>query len=73
MKLFKMLASALFIVMLCLLAVPGVSAEPASLLPVRISSLSIFIALGLLCLVVGLGLRAFSKPPADVSINQPKK
>jgi hypothetical protein len=27
----------------------------------------------LVCLVIGLGLRAFSKPPTDLSINQPKK
>jgi hypothetical protein len=27
----------------------------------------------LVCLVIGLGLRAFSKPPADLSINQKTK
>ena len=56
MKLFKMLASVLFVAMLCLVAVPGVSAEPANLVAAGISSLSIFITLGLVCLVVGLGL-----------------
>jgi hypothetical protein len=73
MKLLKLLASVLFVAMLCLLAVPGMAAEPATLLPAGVSSLAVFIVLGLLCLVVGLGLRAFSKPPTDLSINQPKK
>ena len=73
MKLFQMQANTLFVVVLCLLAVPGVSAEPAHLLPAGVSSLSIFVTLGLLCLVVGLGLRAFSKPPGDLRINQPRK
>ena len=73
MKLFKMLASALFVATLCLLAVLRMSAKAANLFPAGVSSLSIFIMLGLLCLVIGLGLRAFSKPPADLSINQSKK
>ena len=73
MKLFKMLASPLFVAMLCLLAVPGAAAESAIRFPAWISSLSILITLGVLCLVVGLGLRAFSKPPTDLSINQTKK
>jgi hypothetical protein len=74
MKLFKMLAGAvLFLAVLCVLAVPGASAESANQLPATFSSLSIFVTLGLLCLVIGLGLRAFSKPPTDLSINQPKK
>ena len=73
MKLFKMLASVLFVVILCLIAVPGMSAEPANLVLARVGSLSIFITLGVLCLVIGLGLRAFSKPPSDLSINQRKK
>jgi len=73
MKRLKMLASVLFVAMICLLAVPGVAAERATLLPVGVSSLAVFITLGLLCLVVGLGLRAFSKPPTDLSINQTKK
>jgi hypothetical protein len=73
MKLLKLLAGVLFVAMLCLLAVPGMAAEPATPLPVGVSSLAVFIGLGLLCLVVGLGLRAFSKPPTDLSINQPKK
>ena len=73
MKLFKVLASPLFVATLCMLAVPGAAGESAVRLPARISSLSIFITLAVLCLVVGLGLRAFSKPPADLSINQTKK
>jgi hypothetical protein len=73
MKLFRMLASALLIGILCLLAAPAAAAEPAALFPSGISSLAIFVTLAVLCLLVGLGLRAFSKPPADLSINQPKK
>jgi hypothetical protein len=73
MRLFGMLPGALFVGILCLLVPLPMAAESAHLLPAGISSLTIFIALGLLCLVVGLGLRAFSKPPADMSINQPKK
>jgi hypothetical protein len=73
MKLFKTLASALFVATLCLLAVLRMSAKSANLFPAGVSSLSVFITLGLICLVVGLGLRAFSKPPADLSINQSKK
>jgi uncharacterized membrane protein YcfT len=73
MKLSKMLSSALLVAIVCLLALPGMASEPANLRPAGFSSLSIFIVLGLLCLVIGLGLRAFSKPPTDLSINQPKK
>lgn len=73
MKLFKTLASPLLVAALCLLAVPGAAAESAIRLPAGISSLTIFTTLGVLCLVVGLGLRAFSKPPTDLSINQTKK
>lgn len=72
MKLFRMLSSVLFVAILCLFALPLIAAEPANLLPAGISSLAIFITLGLLCLVIGLGLRAFSKPPTDLSINQKK-
>jgi hypothetical protein len=73
MKPLKMIASAMFVAVLCLLSVPVAAAEPANLLPAGVTSLSIFVTLGLLCLVVGLGLRAFSRPQADLSINQPKK
>jgi hypothetical protein len=73
MKLFKMLTSALFVAILCLIAVPGMSAEPANLLPAHVGSLSIFVTLGLLCLAIGLGLCTFSKASTDLSINQPKK
>lgn len=49
------------------------SAEPSNELPTTASSLSIFIAIGLVCLLIGLIMRAFSKPPTDLSINQTKK
>lgn len=70
MKLLKMLSSALLVT---ILALPLMAAEPAHLIPAGVSSLTIFITIALICLVVGLGLRAFSKPPTDLSINQPKK
>jgi uncharacterized membrane protein YcfT len=73
MKVLKMLSSALLVTIFCLLALPLMAAEPAHLIPAGVSSLTIFITIGLICLVVGLGLRGFSKPPADLSINQPKK
>jgi len=76
MKLFKKVAGVLLVAMFCLIAVPGISAESVGRFPATISSLSslsIFVVLALLCLVVGLGLRAFSKPPTDLSINQTKK
>ena len=73
MKQFKMPINTLAVAVLCLLAVPGMSAESTHLLPAGISSLAVFVTIGLLCLVVGLALRAFSKPPSDLSINQNKK
>lgn len=73
MKLFRMLFSALFVAILCLTALPSMAAEPANLLPAGMGSLTIFITLALLCLAIGLGLRAFSKPPSDLSINQRNK
>lgn len=35
--------------------------------------MKLLVALGLLCLVVGLILRRFSKPEADLSIDPPAK
>jgi hypothetical protein len=34
--------------------------------------MTILITLGLVCLVIGVLLRAFSKPAANLSIDQPK-
>lgn len=73
MKLFKMPSSALFVAILCLLALPLMAAEPSNLLPAGIGSLTTFITLALICLAIGLALRAFSKPPSDLSINQRTK
>lgn len=73
MKLFNTMATALFVATLCLLAAIKLSAKAIHVFPAGVSSLSIFIAIGLVCLVIGLGLRAFSKPPADLSINQKTK
>jgi hypothetical protein len=49
------------------------TAQLPNQLPSTASSLSIFMTLALACLLIGLVLRAFSKPPADLSINQSKK
>lgn len=34
--------------------------------------MTILVTLGLVCLVIGVLLRAFSKPTANLSIDQPK-
>jgi hypothetical protein len=34
--------------------------------------MTILVTLGTVCLVIGVLMRAFSKPAADLSINQPK-
>jgi len=49
------------------------AAEPPNQLPTTASSLSIFVAIALVCLLIGLVMRAFSKRPTDLSINQSKK
>jgi hypothetical protein len=72
MKPFKLFATVLSLAVSCVLALPA-AAEASNQGPKTISSLSIFVMLALLCLVIGLGLRAFSKPPTDLSINQTKK
>jgi hypothetical protein len=47
-------------------------AQPANQLPKTASSLSIFIAIALVCLLIGVIMRGFSKRPTDLSINQKK-
>ncbi len=49
------------------------TAEPSNELPTTASSLSIFIGIAMACLLIGLIVRGFSKPPTDLSINQIKK
>jgi len=48
-------------------------AQPPTRLPKTASSLSIFIAIALVCLLIGIIMRGFSKRPSDLSINQIKK
>jgi hypothetical protein len=73
MKLLMTRAGALCVAIVCMLA-PGASA--LTLVPqVGKHSLTIPIMLGAvaLCLVIGVLLRAFSKPPTDLSLNQRTK
>ncbi len=49
------------------------TAEPSNELPTTASSLSLFIGIAMACLLIGLIVRGFSKPPTDLSINQIKK
>lgn len=49
------------------------AAEPSNQLPKTASSLSIFVTIALVCLMIGLLMRAFSKQPADLSVNQTKE
>jgi hypothetical protein len=48
-------------------------AQPPAQLPKTASSLSIFITIALACLLIGVIMRAFSKAPTDLSINQTKE
>jgi hypothetical protein len=71
---FKTFASTLCLAVVCLLDVPEASArELPNQLPKTASSLPVLIMFGLLCLVIGVVLRAFSKPAAELSLNQPTK
>jgi hypothetical protein len=49
------------------------TAQPPNQLPKTASSLSIFITIALVCLLIGIIMRGFSKRPTDLSINQTKK
>lgn len=66
MKLIRMLFSALFVAILCVTVLPSMAAEPANLLPAGMGSFTVFITPALLCSAMGLGLRAFSKPPSGL-------
>ena len=48
-------------------------AQPQNLLPKTGSSLPMFVTIALLCLLIGVIMRAFSKRPTDLSINQIRK
>jgi hypothetical protein len=76
MKSFLIFAGAVCAAVIWVLALPEASAlAMASQVPKTGSSLTvpIMVAAVVLCLVVGVGLRAFSKPPAELSLNQRKK
>ena len=76
MKSFRTVAGALCLAVVSVLFVPEASALATSPeVPRTSSSLTIPIMLGavVVCLVIGVILRAFSKPPAELSLNQRTK
>ena len=76
MKSLRTFAVALCMVFVCVLALPEASALALSpQLPKAGSSLTVPIMLAavVLCLVIGVVLRAFSKPSAELSLNQRTK
>jgi len=65
-------AGALCVAVVCLLA-PEASAlalAPQSMKTGGFLAISVVLGVVALCLVIGLVLRAFSKPPSDLSLNQ---
>ena len=76
MKSFTTFAGMLCLAVVCVLAVPETSAMTLPLhLPKTSNSLTVPIMLAAvaLCLVIGVALRAFSKPEAELSLNQRTK
>jgi hypothetical protein len=76
MKSFTTFAGTLCLSVVWVLVVPQASAMTLPLhLPKASNSLTvpIMLAVVVLCLVVGVGLRAFSKPAAELSLNQQTK
>jgi len=76
MKSFRTVAGTLCLAVAWVLALPEASglAEPPQVAKAS-SSLAVPIMLGavVVCLVIGVILRAFSKPPAELSLNQRTK
>jgi len=76
MKSFRTVTGALYLAVVWVLALPEASglAQPPQVAKTS-SSLTVPIMLGavVLCLVIGVILRAFSKPPAELSLNQRTK
>jgi len=68
-------AGALCVAAVCLLAPEASALALAPQAPKASASLTvpIMLAVVVLCLVLGVVLRAFSKPPSDVSLNQRTK
>ncbi len=76
MKSFLTVAGTLCLAVVWVLALPEASALTLPLhLPKTSNSLTVPIMLAavVLCLVIGVVLRAFSKPPAELSLNQRTK
>jgi len=76
MKSFRTVASALCMAVVSVFFVPEASALALPTeVPKASSSLTIPIMLGavVVCLVIGVILRTFSKPPAELSLNQRTK
>jgi hypothetical protein len=76
MKSFTTFAGTLCLAVIWVLALPQASAMTLPLhLPKTSNSLTVPVMLAavVLCVVVGVALRAFSKPPAELSLNQRTK
>lgn len=75
MKSFMTFAGALGVAVVCLLAPEASALAPSAQFMKTGSFLAIAIVLGVvaLCLVIGVVLRAFSKPPDELSLNQRTK
>lgn len=75
MKSFMTFAGALCVAAVCLLVPEASALAAAPQVPKTGGFLTITIMLAavVLCLVMGLVLRAFSKPPTDLSLNQRTK
>jgi hypothetical protein len=75
MKSFMTFAGALSVAAVCLLA-PEASAmalSPQFMKTDGFLAISVVLGVVLLCLVIGVVLRAFSKPPGELSLNQRTK
>ena len=75
MKSFTTFAGTLCLAVVWVLALPEASAMTLPLLPKTNNSLTVPIMLAavMLCLAIGVVLRAFSKPEAELSLNQRPK
>jgi hypothetical protein len=75
MKSFITFAGALGVVVVCLLTPPASALALSTQFMKTGGFLAIAIVLGavMLCLVIGVVLRAFSKPPGELSLNQRTK
>ena len=75
MKSFMTFASALCVAVVCLLApeAKALALSPQFMKTGGFLAISVVLGMVVLCLVIGVVLRAFSKPPAELSLNQRTK